>query len=70
VFIICAAGILFLTFATKNSFLMGARVAMSFIFGAFLSAAAGWAGMAVATEGNVRTTVACTQGSLNDGLVV
>lgn len=46
----------------------GYRVAGSFLLGAFLSALAGWFGMNVATLGNVRTTVACAEGSLNDGL--
>merc|ERR1719223_1524807 len=33
-----------------------------------LSASAGWLGMFVATLGNVRTSVACVKGTLNDGL--
>merc|ERR1719223_1448472 len=33
-----------------------------------LSAGAGWLGMSVATDGNVRTTCACKSGTLNDGL--
>ena len=40
----------------------------AFFAGAALSAGAGYAGMMVATDGNVRTTVACTAGTLNDGL--
>jgi len=48
----------------------GLRIAGAFIVGALLSAGAGWLGMMVATDGNVRTTVACTKGSLNDGLQV
>jgi len=48
----------------------GVRVAAIFVVGAALSALAGWAGMLVATKANVRTTVACTCGSLNDGLQV
>ena len=36
----------------------GIRYATSFLAGAFLSAAAGWAGMQVATDANVRTTQA------------
>ena len=44
--------------------------AVAFVFGASLSAAAGWLGMMVATDGNVRTTAACVSGSLNDGLQV
>jgi H(+)-translocating pyrophosphatase len=46
----------------------GPRTAFAFIMGAGLSALAGFMGMDVATLGNVRTTVACTEGSLNDGL--
>lgn len=46
----------------------GPRTAFAFIVGAGLSALAGFMGMNVATLGNVRTTVACTKGSLNDGL--
>merc|ERR1719247_3636678 len=38
--------------------------------GAVLSGTAGWIGMTVATEGNVRTTAACATGTLNDGLRV
>jgi len=46
----------------------GIRVAGAFLAGATLSALAGWYGMSIATEGNVRTAVACAKGSLNDGL--
>jgi len=46
----------------------GVRVAAALIVGAILSGSAGWFGMSVATLGNVRTTVACTEGTLNDGL--
>eukprot|EP00928_Gymnodinium_smaydae_P100528 TRINITY_DN9887_c0_g2_i1.p1 TRINITY_DN9887_c0_g2~~TRINITY_DN9887_c0_g2_i1.p1 ORF type:complete len:807 (-),score=189.59 TRINITY_DN9887_c0_g2_i1:410-2791(-) len=48
----------------------GLRIAGAFMVGALLSAVAGWLGMMVATDGNVRTTVACTTGTLNDGLQV
>jgi len=48
----------------------GVRCMACFIAGAFLSALSGWVGMSVATDGNVRTTVACAEGSLNDGLRV
>eukprot|EP00618_Florenciella_parvula_P012503 CAMPEP_0119478954 /NCGR_PEP_ID=MMETSP1344-20130328/8449_1 /TAXON_ID=236787 /ORGANISM="Florenciella parvula, Strain CCMP2471" /LENGTH=798 /DNA_ID=CAMNT_0007513165 /DNA_START=84 /DNA_END=2480 /DNA_ORIENTATION=+ len=37
----------------------GVRTFAGFIVGAALSASAGWMGMMVATDGNVRTTVAC-----------
>jgi Na+/H+-translocating membrane pyrophosphatase len=46
----------------------GVRMMGAFFAGAALSAGAGYAGMMVATDGNVRTTVACTAGTLNDGL--
>lgn len=46
----------------------GIRVLASFLVGAMLSAGAGWLGMSVATDGNVRTTCACKSGTLNDGL--
>jgi inorganic pyrophosphatase len=48
----------------------GVRTAGAFIIGAFLSAAAGWLGMMVATDGNVRTTVACAESDLNAGLKI
>merc|ERR1712232_1180082 len=48
----------------------GGRIAFAFFLGAFLSATAGWGGMMVATDGNSRTTAACTKGTLNDGLRV
>ncbi|CAD7949387.1 unnamed protein product [Amoebophrya sp. A25] len=65
-----AAFLLFLIFAGKQGIVIGFRVAFCFLTGAALSALAGWCGMHVATDGNVRTTVACTEGTLNDGLVV
>jgi H(+)-translocating pyrophosphatase len=48
----------------------GIRSASNLIVGAFLSGLAGFIGMTVATDGNVRTTVACASGTLNDGLKV
>jgi len=48
----------------------GVRSAFCMVLGAFLSGLAGFIGMSVATDGNVRTTVACAAGSLNDGLRV
>merc|ERR1719386_145603 len=48
----------------------GIRCASCFIAGALLSGSAGFIGMSVATDGNVRTTVACARGRLNDGLRV
>lgn len=46
----------------------GIRVVIAFLAGASLSAGAGWLGMWIATLGNVRTSVACASGTLNDGL--
>ena len=48
----------------------GARCAACFLVGALLSGGAGFFGMSVATDGNVRTTVACASGTLDDGLRV
>jgi len=48
----------------------GVRICAAFFAGAALSATAGYGGMMIATDGNVRTTVACTAGTLNDGLKV
>mmetsp|Transcript_103609 Transcript_103609/g.298392 ORF Transcript_103609/g.298392 Transcript_103609/m.298392 type:complete len:848 (-) Transcript_103609:80-2623(-) len=48
----------------------GIRSAFCMVLGAFLSGLSGFIGMTVATDGNVRTTVACASGSLNDGLRV
>jgi inorganic pyrophosphatase len=48
----------------------GVRSAACFLAGALLSGGSGWLGMSVATDGNVRTTVACATGTLNDGLRV
>lgn len=48
----------------------GIRTCACFIVGAALSALSGYIGMSVATDGNVRTTVACKRGTLNEGLRV
>jgi len=48
----------------------GVRIAFSFVFGAILSATAGWFGMMVATDANVRTTHAAEEGGLNAALQV
>jgi H(+)-translocating pyrophosphatase len=57
--------------------LVASSIAASFVFGASLSAGAGWWGMMVATDGNAKTTAACAgdktlnrKGTLNDGLTV
>jgi inorganic pyrophosphatase len=69
-FVAFLAVVLGALFTIQNSVQDGLRVVTAFIVGAFLSALAGFLGMSVATSGNVRTTVACTEGSLNDGLKV
>lgn len=48
----------------------GLRYAACFVIGAFLSASAGWNGMVVATDANVKTTQAADKGGLNDALQV
>jgi inorganic pyrophosphatase len=70
VFVIALCLVLFGTFAAVENFKTGVRVMIAFLCGATLSATAGYLGMSVATDGNVRTTVACTRGTLNDGLKV
>jgi H(+)-translocating pyrophosphatase len=70
VFVLALGALLGLTFAGIGGLMEGFRVVTSFVTGAFLSALAGWFGMSVATDGNSRTTVACTRGTLNDGLKV
>ncbi|CAM9196277.1 unnamed protein product [Chrysoparadoxa australica] len=48
----------------------GIRIAVCFLAGALLSAAAGYAGMIVATDANVRTTAAADKSGLNRALRV
>lgn len=48
----------------------GIRYASCFLVGAILSAAAGWGGMAVATDANVRTTHAADKEGLDKVLRV
>jgi inorganic pyrophosphatase len=69
-FVVFLAIVLFGLFTFQNDVMDGVRVVIAFIVGALLSAVAGYLGMSVATKGNVRTTVACTVGTLNDGLTV
>merc|ERR1719487_2608647 len=69
-FVVFLAVVLFGLFTIQNDIQDGVRVVIAFIAGALLSALAGYLGMSVATSGNVRTTVACTVGTLNDGLKV
>merc|ERR1719271_1204567 len=69
-FVVFLAAALFLCFTAENDAGDGGRTVLAFLSGAFLSGLAGYLGMSVATDGNVRTTVACTAGTLNDGLKV
>jgi inorganic pyrophosphatase len=74
-FVLVLSVILFVSFMLQNDAMDGVRVVIGFITGAFLSGLTGYFGMLVATEGNVRTTVACctvngVEGSLNAGLSV
>ncbi len=53
--------------------IFGIWTAIPLLVGASLSAFAGWRGMVIATQANVRTTAACdpaTGGSINEGLKV
>jgi H(+)-translocating pyrophosphatase len=57
----------------KANDLFGVFTAIPVLVGATLSAFAGWRGMVIATQANVRTTQACdpaSGGSINDGLKV
>lgn len=71
-FVVFTAIVLFLLyfFAPLAEKLDGLRYAGCFIVGAFLSASAGWNGMVVATDANVKTTQAADKGGLNDALQV
>jgi len=64
--------ILFMLFTVNRSstedYTDGLRSMSCFIVGAFLNGLSGFIGMSVATDGNVRTTVACARSSLNEGL--
>jgi len=54
----------------KDAWSDGIRSAFCLVIGALMSGLSGFIGMTVATDGNVRTTVACASGTLNDGLKV
>jgi H(+)-translocating pyrophosphatase len=77
VFVIALAVTLFGLFQATDSTTVAFAISLSFVFGASLSAGAGWWGMMVATDGNAKTTAAAAgnkktgkKGSLNDGLSV
>ncbi|KAL7563229.1 hypothetical protein ACA910_015721 [Epithemia clementina (nom. ined.)] len=55
---------------TNNDAKDGARYSSSFLFGALLSALAGWRSMAIATDANVRTTQAAQDQGLSGALRV
>jgi len=77
VFVVALAATLFGLFAATDNAIVALAISTSFVFGASLSAGAGWWGMMVATDGNAKTTAAAAgnkktgkKGSLNDGLSV
>ena len=77
VFVAALAATLFGLFAATADFATAVSISLSFVFGASLSAGAGWWGMMVATDGNAMTTAAAAgnkakgkKGSLNNGLTV
>jgi len=84
IFVVCLAAALFGLFLftpDPDPMTKAMSVSFSFVFGASLSAFAGYWGMMVATDGNAKTTVACAgspakngqpaaKGTLNDGLKV
>jgi len=69
-FVVVLAIVLVILYATNpvkdDSADDGPRIACAFIVGALLSGGAGWLGMMVATDGNVRTTVACAESAQHD----
>jgi H(+)-translocating pyrophosphatase len=77
VFVVALAATLFALFFVTADTATALSISCSFIFGASLSAGAGWWGMMVATDGNAKTTAAAAgnkktgkKGSLNAGLTV
>ena len=72
-FVLCTAILIFILYTINpptGSELDGAKYAVSFLAGAFLSATTGWCGMAVATDANVRTTEAAAKKGLSESLSV
>jgi len=76
IFVLSLAAILFALFYATDALDTAIAVSSAFVFGATLSASAGWWGMMVATDGNAKTTAACSTdlegkvGTLNAGLKV
>jgi H(+)-translocating pyrophosphatase len=69
-FVIIFAGILVLIFSLQEEAVAGPKYGGCFLVGAILSALAGWFGMIMATDANVRTTQAARSGGLNAALQV
>jgi len=77
IFVAALACVLMILFVATADLATAISISTSFIFGATLSASAGWWGMMVATDGNAKTTAAAAgnkklgkKGSLNAGLTV
>jgi len=70
VFVGVFALILFVVFAAQSNALNGLRYAGCFLVGSILSATAGWYGMIVATDTNVRTAFAAQELGLNGALQI
>merc|ERR1719201_1291178 len=73
-FVFAMFGVLVLIFSVDNTATInataGVRIGSCFVAGALLSAGAGWVGMVVATDANVRTTQAADKQGLNAALRV
>ena len=74
VFVISMFLLLFILYAvdplSTGQWTDGVRYGLSFLTGATLSAVAGWAGMVIATDANVRTTQAAATNGLPAALRV
>ena len=64
----CALLVIFSVLTDRVDNTNGVRMAANFIAGAFLSACAGYAGMIVATDANVRVTQAADKQGMNSAL--
>merc|ERR1719201_575055 len=73
-FVFAMFGVLVLIFSVDNTAQInataGIRLGSCFVIGAILSALAGWFGMVIATDANVRTTQAADKEGLNTALRV
>jgi len=69
-FVIIFCAILVVIFSLKYEATAGPKYGGCFLVGAILSAAAGWFGMIIATDANVRTTHAARDAGLNAALQV